>query len=285
MDNHIIIMAGGIGSRLFPLSTPAHPKQFIDVLEQGRTLIQMTYERFSAAFPDAHFWVLTSKDYVHFIHEQLPSIPDDQILAEPVSRNTAPCIAYACWKILRRYPGANIVVTPSDAYIPDKEAFAGTIRLASDYTNSHNDIVCIGVQPTEPNTGYGYIKCTEAKEGAISKVECFKEKPDAPTAQKYLEEGGYWWNAGIFVWNVDTIEKEIRTHAPQIAAVMDQISGALYTASEASVLEKLFPTCEKISIDFAVMEKSRNVFTTPVSWEWSDLGSFEAINRVKASLI
>lgn len=284
MENHIIIMAGGVGSRLFPLSTPAHPKQFLDILGTGKTLIQATYERFVNAYPDSHFWILTSREYIHFIHEQLPHIPDEQILAEPVPRNTAPCIAYACWKIRQRFPNANIAVTPADAFIPDIEAFGKTMRLASDYTNARNEIICIGIKPTSPHTGYGYIKCPDAVEGEISKVECFKEKPDLATASSYLEQGGYWWNAGIFVWNVDTIEKAIRAHAPQIAAVMDQIAGAFYTASEEDVVNKLFPSCEKISIDYAVIEKSDNVYTTPVSWEWSDLGSFEAIERVRQDL-
>ncbi len=273
-------MAGGIGSRLYPLSTPERPKQFIDLLGCGKTLIQMTWERFRAVDPDARFWVLTSEEYVHFVHEQLPSIPDEQILSEPVSRNTAPCIAYACWKIRRRYPAANIVVSPADAYVPDHEAFASTIRLALGYTDLHNAIVCIGITPTEPNTGYGYIQCRAASEGSVSKVESFKEKPDLSTAERYIEEGGYWWNAGIFVWNVETIWKEISSYAPQIAMIMDQISGAMYTPAEKQMLSTLFPTCEKISIDFAVMEKSDNVFTTPASWEWSDLGSFEAISKI-----
>ena len=284
MENHIIIMAGGVGSRLYPLSTPEHPKQFLDILECGKTMIQLTYERFLVTDPDARFWILTSEEYVHFVHEQLPMIPDEQILAEPVSRNTAPCIAYACWKIRMRYPAANIVVTPADAYIPDSEAFSRTIRLALGFSDSHNAIVCIGIHPDSPHTGYGYIHCPDATEGEVCKVESFREKPDAETAGRYLAEGGYWWNAGIFVWNVDTIESEIRMHVPQIAMVMDQISAALYTPAEKQSLATLFPTCEKISIDFAVMEKSENIYSTPGFWEWSDLGSFEAIEKVKGRL-
>lgn len=277
-------MAGGIGSRLYPLSTPERPKQFVDVLETGKTLIQMTYERFLEVDPDAKFWVLTSERYVNFIHEQLPAINDDQILAEPEARNTAPCISYACWKIRRRYPSANIVVTPADAYVPDAKAFAATIRTALDFTEIRSAIVCIGIKPRSPHTGYGYIECPDAIEGKVSKVVAFKEKPNLETAEGYLAKGGYWWNAGIFVWNVETIETEIRRNAPQIACVMDQIAGAMYTPSEKQVLATLFPTCEKISIDYAVMEKSENVYTTPASWMWSDLGSFEAIEEIKNGL-
>lgn len=274
-------MAGGVGSRLYPLSTPEHPKQFLDILGTGKTLIQMTYERFLKVDPDATFWILTSEGYVHFVHEQLPSINDDQILAEPMARNTAPCISYACWKIKSRYPTANIVVTPADAYVPDAEAFAATIRTALAFTETRESIVCIGIKPRSPHTGYGYIECQDAAEGVVSKVAAFKEKPDLETAEKYLADGGHWWNAGIFVWNVETIESEIRRNAPQIACVMDQIAGAMYTPSEKQVLGTLFPTCEKISIDYAVMEKSPNVFTTPASWMWSDLGSFEAIEEIR----
>ena len=284
METHVIIMAGGVGSRLYPLSTPERPKQFLDLLDCGRTLIQSTYDRFLDVDPDARFWILTSEEYVHFIHEQLPAIPDEQILAEPVSRNTAPCLAYACWKIRRRYPAANIVVSPADAWVPDKKAFAETIRLTLGFTDNRGGIVCIGISPTGPNTGYGYIHCPEAREGQISKVESFREKPNLETACNYLAEGGYWWNAGIFVWNVETIESEIRSHAPQIAAIMDQISGALFTPAEKQTLATLFPSCEKISIDYAVMEKSDKVFTTPAFWSWSDLGSFEAIDEVKRTL-
>jgi len=281
MDNHIVIMAGGIGSRLYPLSTPEHPKQFVDILECGKTLIQMTYERFLEVDPNATFWILTSEKYVHFIHEQLPSICDDQILAEPEPRNTAPCISYACWKIKKRFPAANIVVTPADAYVPDSKAFASTIHTALHFTETRSAIVCIGIEPRSPHTGYGYIECPEAVEGKVSKVTAFKEKPDLDTAKMYLSKGGFWWNAGIFVWNVETIEAQIRRNAPQIACVMDQIAGAMYTPSEKQILGSLFPTCEKISIDYAVMEKSGEVYTTPASWMWSDLGSFEAIEEIK----
>ena len=279
MAVHVVIMAGGVGSRLYPLSTPEHPKQFLDLLSCGKTLIQLTYERFLEVDPDAQFWVVTSSDYVKFIKEQLPDIPDDHILAEPVARNTAPCIAYACWKIRERHADANIVVTPSDAYVPDCRAFAATVRAALDFTASGTRIVCIGIKPTSPHTGYGYIHVSEP-EGVIRHVESFKEKPDEDTARRYLAEGEYYWNAGIFVWNAGTIEKELRAHAPQIAGVMDRLSPSFYTEGEGEALATLFPTCEKISIDYAVMEKSSDVYMAEADWAWSDLGSFEAIEAV-----
>ena len=278
-DNHIVIMAGGVGSRLYPVSTPERPKQFLDLLDCGRTLIQLTYERFLRTDAHAQFWVVTSARYVPFIREQLPDIPEAHILAEPEPRNTAPCIAYACWKIRHEDPQANIVVTPSDAYVPDYDAFAETMRTALDFTASRSAIVCVGINPTYPHTGYGYIHAPGATEGIV-KVASFKEKPSLEVAQAYLDEGGYFWNAGIFVWNVATIEAELRRYAPQICGVMDELAPALYTPAEEAELARLFPTCEKISIDYAVMEKSDDVHMIPGHWMWSDLGSFEAIEKI-----
>ena len=277
--NHIVIMAGGVGSRLYPISTPEHPKQFLDLLDCGKTLIQLTYDRFLRTDAGAQFWVVTSANYTHFIREQIPDIPEDHILAEPEARNTAPCIAYACWKIRQKDPQANIVVTPADAYVPDCDAFAVTMRTALDFTATRPAIVCVGINPTYPHTGYGYIHAPGATEGIV-KVASFKEKPSLEVAQSYLDEGGYFWNAGIFVWNVATIEAELRRFAPQICGVMDELAPALFSPDEPAELARLFPTCEKISIDYAVMEKSDDVHMIPGHWMWSDLGSFEAIEKI-----
>jgi mannose-1-phosphate guanylyltransferase len=222
---------------------------------------------------------VTSGAYTHFIHEQLPEIPDEQILAEPVARNTAPCIAYACWKIRKKYPDANIVITPADAYVPDANAFAATMNTALDFTAASPSIVCIGIAPDSPHTGYGYIHAP-AEVGKVVKVAEFKEKPSLEVAKAYLEEGGYWWNAGIFVWNIKTIEKELRAYAPQICDVMDKLAPSLYGPGEDAALATLFPQCEKISIDYAVMEKSSEVYALAADWAWSDLGSFEAIVKI-----
>ena len=279
-DIHIVIMAGGVGSRLYPVSTPERPKQFLDLLGCGKTLIQLTYGRFLELSPTARFWVVTSSCYIHFIREQLPDIPEEQILAEPEPRNTAPCIAYACWKIRKKYPSANVVVTPSDAFVPDCRAFAATMAEALRFTSGRRAIVCIGINPTSPHTGYGYIHAGEPVEGSVCKVSEFKEKPCLEVAQGYLASGGYFWNAGIFVWSIGTIEDELRRHAPQICGIMDSLSPALYGPEEASELARLFPCCEKISIDYAVMEKSEHVHMIPGPWEWSDLGSFDAIKAI-----
>ena len=280
MDNtHVVIMAGGIGSRLWPLSTPEMPKQFIDALGTGKSLIRMTMERFLPVCAPEHFWVVTSARYVGTVKEQLPEIPEDQILAEPEPRNTAPCIAYACWKINLRYPDANIVVTPSDALVLDRDVFTDAISKALAATAGSDAIVTVGITPSRPETGYGYIHTSEATPGKVVKVLEFKEKPDLPTAQRYLADGGYLWNAGIFVWNTRTIVVELRAHAPQIAGVMDRLAPSFYTDSEQDVLNRHFAECEKISIDYAVMEKSRNIHTIACDPQWSDLGSWGALKE------
>ena len=277
MSNHVVIMAGGIGSRLWPLSTPERPKQFIDILGVGKTLIQLTVERFLPVCDPDKFWVVTSEKYVDLVREQLPDIPPDQILAEPEPRNTAPCIAYASWKIAQKYPDANIVVTPADALVLKTAAFADAIAKALAVTDGTDAIVTVGIKPTRPETGYGYIFATDAIQGEVVKVSAFKEKPDPATAEEYVVDGHYFWNAGIFVWNVRTITRQLRAYAPQIAGVMDTIAPALFTDAETSVLRKLFPTCEKISIDYAVMEKSRNIHVIADDLGWSDLGSWGSI--------
>lgn len=281
MQNHIVIMAGGIGSRFWPMSTPEYPKQFIDVMGVGKSLIQLTVERFKGICPKENFWVVTSERYVDIVKEQLPQIPAQHILAEPEARNTAPCIAYACWKIRKEFPQANIVVTPSDALVIDTAEFARCIAVALEKTADSQAIVTLGMMPTRPETGYGYIAAQgEADAKGICKVEAFREKPDVETAKGYLAAGYYFWNAGIFVWNADTITNAIRRYAPQIAGVMDELEPALFTDREAEELKRLFPTCEKISIDYAVMEKAEDIFVLPAEFGWSDLGSWGSLRTL-----
>lgn len=280
-DNHIVIMAGGIGSRFWPMSTPTYPKQFIDVMGVGKSLIQLTVDRFSGICPSENFWVVTSEKYKEIVQKQLPDIPEQHILTEPEARNTAPCIAYACWKIKQRHPQANIVVTPSDALVIDTEEFRRNIRLALDFTEHSDSIVTLGICPTRPETGYGYICAGEKLEGSgIHRVDSFREKPNLETAQQYLAAGNYLWNAGIFVWNVNTITTALRTYAPQIAGVMDELAPSLYTEKEAEELKRLFPTCEKISIDYAVMEKAKDIYVLPADFGWSDLGSWGSLHTL-----
>ena len=297
--NHVVIMAGGIGSRFWPLSTPEFPKQFIDILGCGRSLIQLTVDRFKGICPESNFWVVTNKDYVSIVKEQIPGIPAEHILAEPAARNTAPCIAWACWSIRQEDADANVVVTPSDAVVMNPEEFRRVISGALEFTSAHDFIVTIGIKPNRPETGYGYVKMlplgtvpfgtvlpktvpngTVPNGTEIKAVEAFKEKPDLETAKRYLADGDYLWNAGIFVWNIKTITESIRLYKPDLAAQMDKMvpNG---TVPNGTVLE-IFPQCEKISIDYAVMEPAsadKKVYTYPADFGWSDLGNWQSLHE------
>ena len=292
MANHVVIMAGGIGSRFWPMSTPECPKQFIDVMGTGRTMIQMTVERFAPLCPMENFWVVTGAAYVDIVRSQLPDIPVENILAEPCARNTAPCIAYACWKIRLADPSANIVVTPSDALVLDGDEFRRVIGTALDFTSEGRRIVTVGITPTRPETGYGYIQCSDAPGhdlpdiqsqstcSGIRPVTAFREKPSLDVAQRYLAAGNYLWNAGIFVWNVSTIVDSIRMYVPDLAAKMDRMAESFGTPSEAAAVAEIFPTCEKISIDYAVMEKADYIFTIPGDFGWSDVGTWGSLRTL-----
>ena len=273
-NNHIVIMAGGVGSRFWPLSTPEYPKQFIDILGCGRTLIQLTVDRFKDICPMSNFWVVTNAKYLDIVKQQLPNIPVGHILAEPAARNTAPCIAWACWSIKKEDPEANVVVTPADAVVMDPEEFRRVIKHALAFTDQWESIVTIGIQPSRPETVYGYVEAGEVMNGVIRKVNAFKEKPNVETATKYLDAGNYLWNAGIFVWNIETITNSIIKYKPNIAADMDKIA-------ETGDVEGIFPTCEKNSIDFAVMEPAAAdgmVYTHPADFGWSDLGNWASLH-------
>lgn len=280
METHIVIMAGGIGSRFWPMSTPECPKQFIDVTGCGKSLIQLTVERFQGLCIPDNIWIVTSEKYKETVRKQLPSVPPHHILTEPVARNTAPCITYACWKIKKHHPDANIVVTPADALVINTDEFRRAIAKALLMTDQSKAIVTIGIKPCRPETGYGYIAAGEEVDQDIRKVDEFKEKPDLKTAQQYVDAGNYFWNAGIFVWNVKTIEEAIRRYAPGIAEVFDRIYPEFYTEREKETIEKLFPTCESISIDYAVMEKAERIYVLPAEFGWSDLGSWGSLHSL-----
>lgn len=273
--NHVVIMAGGIGSRFWPLSIPEYPKQFIDILGCGRTLIQLTVDRFKGICPDTNFWVVTNEKYVDIVKEQIPSIPPSHILAEPVARNTAPCIAWACWRIREEDAEANIVVTPSDAVVMNTIEFQRVINNALQFTANSNAIVTIGIKPNRPETGYGYVQMSDKIVDEIHQVEAFKEKPNLETAEAYLANGNYLWNAGIFVWNIHTIIEAMRKYKPSIATDMDTI-----IANDS--VQTIFPQCERISIDFAVMEPAAAdgiVYTHPADFGWSDLGNWQSLHE------
>ena len=275
-------MAGGIGSRFWPMSTPECPKQFIDVMGCGKTMIQMTVERFAPLCPMENFWVVTGASYVDIVREQLPEIPVGNILAEPCARNTAPCIAYACWKIRMKDEDANIVVTPSDALVADVDEFRKVIGEALRFTSDGRRIVTVGITPTRPETGYGYIhRDSQPQQGSnVFPVAAFREKPSLEVAKQYLEDGNYLWNAGIFVWNVSTIVDSMRSYVPDIAAKMDRMAEAFGKDDEYAVVEEVFPTCEKISIDYAVMEKSPYIHTIPGDFGWSDVGTWGSLRTL-----
>lgn len=273
--NHVVIMAGGIGSRFWPLSTPEYPKQFIDILGCGRTLIQLTVDRFKGICLDTNFWVVTNERYVDIVKEQIPSIPESHILAEPVARNTAPCIAWVCWRIHQEDSEANIVVTPSDAVVMNPIEFQRVINNALHFTTNRNAIVTIGIKPNRPETGYGYVQASHMVADEIHQVAAFKEKPDLATAVTYLADGNYLWNAGIFVWNIHTIMNALRKYKPTIASDMDVII-------KNNDVQSIFPQCEKISIDFAVMEPAAAdglVYTHPADFGWSDLGNWQSLHE------
>ena len=284
--NHVVIMAGGIGSRFWPLSTPEFPKQFIDILGCGRSLIQLTVDRFKGICPESNFWVVTNKAYVDIVKEQIPGIPAEHILAEPAARNTAPCIAWACWSIKREDPNANVVVTPSDAVVMNPEEFRRVIGGALEFTAGHDFIVTIGIKPNRPETGYGYVKAVAGSQD-IKAVEAFKEKPDLDTAKKYLADGNYLWNAGIFVWNINTITDSIRAYKPTLAEQMDMMCPQCHQKEPKrtvpnGTVDEIFPQCEKISIDYAVMEPAAadgKVFTYPADFGWSDLGNWQSLHE------
>lgn len=279
--HHVVIMAGGIGSRLWPMSTTDFPKQFIDVLGVGKSLLQLTVERFLPVCPIENFWIVTSERFVNLVRQQLPDVPVEHILAEPEARNTAPCIGYACWKIKKKYPQANIVVSPSDALVVNTAEFQRIISKALDFTQDNQAIVTIGIKPSRPETGFGYIHTsTQRATDEVIKVQAFKEKPNLATAQEYLAAGTYCWNAGIFVWNMDTITAALRTYTPGLAAIMDEMAVDFYTEREDETVKRLFPTCEKISIDYAVMEKSKEIYTIPADFGWSDLGSWGSLHAL-----
>lgn len=287
--SHLVIMAGGIGSRFWPMSTPERPKQFVDVLGTGRTFIQMTVDRFKGILPPENVWVVTSQAYKDIVAEQLPEVPQGNILLEPCRRNTAPCIAYAAWRIKSIDPKATIVVSPSDHLVLDTPEFQRVVKSAMDFASTSDAIVTLGMKPTRPETGYGYIQtdmsCPSARNKEIYRVDAFREKPDLATAEKYIRKPNMLWNAGIFIWNVSTIVNALRVYAPEINEVFENLLPLYGTDKEQDAINENFPKCESISVDYAILEKSEEIYCFPASFGWSDLGTWgslrENVNRDK----
>lgn len=277
-------MAGGIGSRFWPMSTPSCPKQFLDITGCGRTMIQQTFDRFGGLIDMDHVWVVTSRNFASLVAGQLVGINPQHILLEPCMRNTAPCVAYVSWKILAEDPDAAIVVSPSDHLVADTAEFQRVVGLGLDFVRAGQRILTLGMKPTRPETGYGYIQQGMIAEGegvsAIYKLAAFREKPDLATAESYLAAGGYTWNSGLFLWTARTITSELRVHAPEIAAIMDRMAPSFFTAGEQAAVDDLFPTCPKISIDYAVMEKTALAYVLPAEFGWSDLGTWGSLHTL-----
>lgn len=272
---YIVIMAGGAGTRFWPASTEAHPKQFLDILGTGKTLLQQTFERFLPLVPAERIYVVTNRKYVDLVAHQLPALPEDNVLGEPSRNNTAPCIAYATFKILDGDPKANIVVAPSDHLILKEEAFLDRIRTALAFTGSQEAICTLGIQPSRPDTGYGYIHYGSERSSGIHPVVEFKEKPDRETAEAYLKEGHYLWNAGIFIFAGETMIRALRAYTPLICDLLEDVP---YNSSEEpQALLENYPQTPEISIDYAVMEQAENVYTLPADIGWSDLGTWASL--------
>ncbi len=279
--NHLVIMAGGVGSRFWPMSTPERPKQFIDVLGVGRTFLQQTVDRFKGVVSPENVWVVTSQKYVDIVREQLPEVPVNQILLEPCRRNTAPCIAYVAWRIKAQDPKANMVVAPSDHIVMNGEEFRRVITSALTFTQSSDAIVTLGMKPTRPETGYGYIKAdlssSSLRNKGVFRVDSFKEKPDLATAKSYIRHEEYFWNSGLFVWNVNTIVNALRIYAPEISVIFERLLPIYGTDEEQKRIDEDFPKCPNISIDYAILEKADEIFVMPADFGWSDVGTWGSL--------
>ncbi len=276
-------MAGGVGSRFWPMSTTDRPKQFIDVLGCGRTLIQLTADRFEGICNPENIWVVTSAKYAPIVKEQLPDIPEGNILKEPCRRNTAPCIAYVSWKIKVKDPKANIVVTPSDHIVMNVKEFKRVVESAMSFTKDSDAIVTLGMKPTRPETGYGYIEAdltvASSTNKEVYRVDSFKEKPDLQTAERYIKRDNYYWNSGIFIWNANTIVNAFRVYQPSISSIFESMRSKFFTAEEQSLIDKEFPNCEDISVDYAILEKAEEIFVLPSDFGWSDLGTWGSLHE------
>lgn len=285
-DTCVLIMAGGVGSRFWPKSRQNFPKQFIDILGLGKSLLQLTYERFLKICPSEQIYILTNNNYAELVREQLPAVLECNILLEPTRNNTAPCIAYASYKIAKTNPDANIVVAPSDHLILKETEFLDKIGLALTYAANNDALLTLGINPTRPDTGYGYIKYQTTsnnfgnEDSEIKKVEAFMEKPSLESAEIYIASGDYIWNAGIFIWSVKAIKKAFERYSPEISTLFS--SGIQYynTTGESEFINANYYTLPNISIDYAILEKADNVFTIPADIGWSDLGTWASLHSV-----
>lgn len=276
-STYVVIMAGGIGSRFWPVSRTDYPKQFLDILGTGETLIQQTFKRFEKLAPVENIFVVTSTDYTGIVEKQLPAIPRENILSEPQRKNTGPCIAYASFKILQRDANASIIVAPADHLILDQPEFEAVCTQALQFVDSHDALLTIGITPSYANTGYGYIQFNqEVFQPGIHKVITFTEKPDAQRAKQFVSSGEYLWNSGIFVWKARSIINSIEKNLGDLYQLFKEKQSWLGTSFERLMISDLYEVCENISIDVGVMEKAENVYIIPASFRWSDLGTWNS---------
>ncbi|MEI7596703.1 MAG: mannose-1-phosphate guanylyltransferase [Bacteroidota bacterium] len=279
-NNFCIIMAGGIGSRFWPMSRTAHPKQFIDILGTGRTLIQQAFDRFNGTCPHDQIYIVTNEMYRELVKEQLPLINEEQIVCEPARRNTAPCIAYATYKIIAKNPNANIVVAPSDHIILKEADFCNIIQSALDCCTENDWLITLGITPSRPDTGYGYIQytdCDNCNDSRTKKVKTFTEKPNIELAKSFISSGDFLWNSGIFIWSAKSILKAFENHLPDVFQIFNEGLGKYNTPDEAEFIKDTYTICKNISIDFGVLEKADNVYVYVSDFGWSDLGTWGSL--------
>lgn len=272
-------MAGGVGVRFWPYSRNARPKQFLDVLGTGKSLIQSTFDRFLPVCPPENIFVVTHEEHTDIVREQLPQLKPDQILAEPMRKNTAPCIAYASYKIQKINPKAVMIVTPADHLILKEAEFLDVVTKAVEEAEADDKLITLGINPTRPETGYGYIQY-HAENSFAKKVKTFTEKPELTLARKFLESGDFVWNAGIFIWSVSSILKAIQLHLPEMAEIFEEVKGKLGTADEKRAIAAAYPQCKSISVDYGIMEKASNVYVCLGDFSWSDLGSWASVHEI-----
>lgn len=282
---YCIIMAGGVGARFWPVSNSNTPKQFIDILGDGETLIQKTFNRFAKVCPKENIYIVTNKSYKEITKEQLPELTDEQVILEPYRRNTAPCIAYACFKIKAKNPNAVIVVAPSDHYIEKEDMFVEIIGKGLEITETNPYLLTIGIRPTSPNTGYGYIQYDEdnalSQNHSVYSVKTFTEKPELEMAKSFLESGDFLWNAGIFICSLSTINAAFKQHLPDIYDLFRQGEGLYNTPQEEDFIDRTYQVCRKISIDYGIMEKAENIWVYAANFGWSDLGTWSSLYELR----
>src|SRR5580693_796268 len=274
---YVAIMAGGIGSRFWPMSRQNFPKQFLDILNIGETLIQTTFKRFLSFIPKENIYIITSAEYVDIVKKQLKDVPEENILGEPSRKNTAPCIAYISFKLQQKNPEASLIVAPSDHLILNEKDFNKVCLEALNFVNKHNAFITLGIKPSSPNTGYGYIQHEpQSVTDNVYKVKTFTEKPNTDLAKTFLASGDFLWNAGIFVWRVRNIIKAFDKYLPEMYDVFMSDKDKFNTGEEKKALEHIYPLCTNISIDFGIMEKADNVYVIPSAFGWSDLGTWNS---------